>query len=65
MKECNTVVKVERLPACNFCGRVAIYDGRTKEGPWAYMCERCFPVHGKGLGLGKGQKLEITKDEQR
>lgn len=35
----------------------AVYDGKTTEGPWAYMCETCFTIHGVGLGMGKGQKL--------
>lgn len=35
----------------------AVYDGKTKEGPWAFMCEKCFKEHGVGLGTGRGQKL--------
>lgn len=43
---------------CDFCYRKeAKYDGRTCLGCWANMCEDCFPKVGKGLGLGKGQKL--------
>jgi len=54
-------VTVERLPKCDFCGRIARYDGRTKHGGhWAYMCEACFAIHGVGLGLGKGQELILA-----
>jgi len=54
-------VTVERLPKCDFCGRIARYDGRTKHhGCWAYMCEGCFAIRGIGLGLGKGQELILA-----
>lgn len=35
----------------------AMFDGRTRMGPWANMCEPCFIVDGVGLGLGIGQRL--------
>ena len=54
----STIVKMETLPDCNFCGKTAGYDAMTLTGPWAYMCEGCFEVHGAGsLGLGWGQRL--------
>lgn len=37
-------------------------DGRTKHGPWANMCERCFVKHGVGLGTGSGQKYARQVD---
>ena len=37
--------------------KLALYDGKTKDGPWAYMCEDHFKSHGVGLGTGRGQKL--------
>lgn len=43
---------------CDFCGKEAEYDGKTKFGPWAYMCQQCFARYGIGLGLGRGQKLK-------
>lgn len=27
---------------CDFCAREAVYDGKTKFGPWAFLCEKCF-----------------------
>lgn len=52
--------KVSQLPKCNFCDDSALYDGMTVYGPWAYMCQGCFDLHGIGtLGLGKGQRLEV------
>ena len=56
-----TKVTVGSLPNCNFCGKLAGYDGRTKAGPWAYMCEVCFKDMGVGLGTGKGQKLVLEE----
>ena len=59
-------VKVRRLPLCDFCfGEdlcAARYDGKTKQGSWANMCEQHFKVHGVGLGTGRGQKLLLTKE---
>lgn len=53
----HTRVEVTVLPDCDFCGEVATYDGKTKQGPWGAMCSVCFVRHGIGLGLGKGQQL--------
>ena len=57
-------VEVEKLPACDFCGRTARYDGKTIQGPWAYMCATHFEIYGIGLGLGKGQKLILKKGDE-
>lgn len=35
----------------------ATVDGKTRQGPWAYMCEECFARYGVGLGQGRGQRL--------
>lgn len=60
----HTEVKVSRIPDCDIhkyelgqTGVPASYDGKTKMGPWANMCEDCFETYGVGLGLGRGQKL--------
>ncbi len=29
-------------PRCDFCGRPALYDAKTKLGPWAYVCQKHF-----------------------
>lgn len=58
---------VTELPMCDFClleGEArtdARYDGRTKQGPWGYMCEKHFTECGVGLGLGRGQKLILKQ----
>lgn len=56
------VAEVVKRPACDFgCGYEAKFDGRTKMGPWAYMCVECWTKHGVGrLGLGYGQKLALA-----
>ncbi len=60
-------VKVKRLPLCDFCSgenfSAARYDAKTKAGPWGYMCERHFKLHGVGLGTGFGQKLLLDIEE--
>jgi hypothetical protein len=47
--------------SCEICGKPikkVFYDARTRRGPWALMCEKCFttgPGTGK-LGIGLGQE---------
>ena len=69
----HTAVKVSgnRLPPCDFCKQnsliayqAAHYDGKTKMGPWAYMCKEHFKQYGIGLGLGRGQKLILEKGDE-
>ena len=52
-----TTAYVRELPKCDFCDRPALYDGKTRMGPWANMCETHFNSHGIGVGTGVGQKL--------
>lgn len=59
---------VSSLPPCDICtteGRpttLASYDGRTRQGPWAYMCHFHFNFNGVGLGTGYGQRLILRSD---
>ena len=42
----------QQQPQCAFCTKRAIIDGKTKSGPWAYMCGEHFVKFGfrvKGL----------------
>jgi hypothetical protein len=54
-------VEVHRIPMCDFPHDgepvEAKYDGKTKFGPWANMCQEHFDENGLGLGLGVGQEL--------
>lgn len=53
---------IEEFPDCDICQILkAQYDGKTVNGPWAYMCSDCFSQKGIGLGMGKGQKLVLAK----
>ena len=39
MKECI----MDKEVYCDMCNmHIARYDGKTKLGQWAYMCEECF-----------------------
>lgn len=61
MAENGTVAYVAALPKCNFCENEALYDYKTKTGPWAYGCQQHYEwtrLYSK-LGLGKGQKLVV------
>lgn len=62
-------VYVAALPECDIHkyvkgkpGVPAAYDGATKGGPWANMCEECFAVEGVGLGTGRGQRLLLREE---
>lgn len=67
----HTEVEVSEIPQCDFCaeaakagGRgsaLAVVDGRTVYGAWAYMCEAHFRRFGVGLGLGQGQRLKLRQ----
>ena len=54
----------EKPTNCDICRRAIkkrFIDGRTKMGGlWAILCPSCHVSHGCGLGLGKGQKYELT-----
>lgn len=58
-----TTARVTRIPNCDFPHgepTPALYDAKTLQGPWAYMCQTHFDSdHRGGLGLGIGQKLEL------
>ncbi len=60
-KENATIVTMAKIPDCSFCDptKPAKYDGKTTMGPWAYLCEFHYNVFGIGLGMGRGQKLEL------
>lgn len=62
-------VIVDHLPTCDICefvdgtkGITAHFDGKTKGGPWANMCETHFVMYGVGLGTGRGQRLIVRTD---
>jgi hypothetical protein len=49
---------IDIIPQCDLCKKnKAKVDGKTFDGPWAYMCIECFRLEGIGIGLGKGQEL--------
>jgi len=61
-----TEVKVAKLPNCDTHPldqppELAAYDGKTRMGPWGYMCEECFEKFGVGLGVGRGQRLILRE----
>lgn len=57
-------VEVSKFPKCDLCGKEALYDAKTVEGPWGYLCHSCFTFHGIGLGTGLGQRLILKKREE-
>ena len=51
-----TVVKTE-LPPCVFCSNTAAYDAPTSQGPWGYLCERCFAENACSKRIGASYRL--------
>lgn len=49
----------EHCDICRFPIENIYIDGRTKMGPWANMCYKCYKQHGVGLGTGSGQQWEL------
>ena len=61
-------VTMREIPGCDFCRLAgdedspAAFDGKTRRGPWAYMCTRHWDEQGIGrLGTGYGQALIQSK----
>ena len=57
-------VQMTELPDCDFhepgADVKAVVDGRTKVGPWAYMCEAHWASEGVAtLGTGHGQRIKV------
>jgi len=57
---------IAEIPDCDFCPKSkpkkAKYDGQTRFGAWAYMCQKHWEFNGIGkLGMGLGQKLVLNK----
>lgn len=59
---------VPKYPLCDFCRPLdtdAHYDGQTRMGKWAHMCDVHFDENGVGLGTGKGQLLKLGEPPER
>ena len=55
---------------CDFCNMLGLkveanYDGKTVDGPWAYMCNEHFAARGIGLGTGRGQRLIVGEKPKK
>jgi hypothetical protein len=51
------------VKTCDICHKPCkqqYIDGKTHRGPWANMCPTCYTYHGVGLGVGRGQRYELT-----
>jgi hypothetical protein len=63
----DAVAYVTELPPCDIHRHLrgtvipAGYDGATRLGAWAFMCDGCFTAYGVGLGVGRGQRLILGR----
>ena len=61
---------VPSLPLCDICGseeveRPAVADARVPQyGSWANLCLEHFVAFGCQVGLGNGQQLISSKEDQ-
>lgn len=51
---------------CDFCDAPAVYDFKTKIGPWAYGCLKCWKKNrfSQKIGIGFAKILKEFKDER-
>ncbi len=54
---------------CDFCSKKAIseeylIDGKTTQGPWAWMCPKCFKTNGTQIKWGSGQLYQKIKNNK-
>jgi hypothetical protein len=61
--ECDTCSHLE-MKATDLSKQEFFIDGKTKMGPWALMCPKCFKHYGIGLGTGYGQKYDSKTREK-
>ena len=52
---------VDDNATCDICQKSlfsgkTFYDAATVQGPWGWMCQKCFNAYGVGLGTGVGQE---------
>jgi hypothetical protein len=54
-------VRVVKFPKCAIrgCRAESHFDGKTKMGDWATMCDKHFLEFGIGVGSGKGNRLTL------
>ena len=50
-------VRLNTIPKCAFCNKVAVYDAPTATGKWAYMCDKHFDLNAARSALSCGSKL--------
>jgi len=43
---------------------IEFIDGRTTQGPWAFMTPASHRAYGVGLGLGRGQRYKKQNDNR-
>lgn len=48
-------------PICDLCMDLAIYDAKTKAGPWAYLCQR----HYDNFGASSSPELRTILSDLR
>lgn len=58
-------VTVLKYPRCDVCGAEAHYDAATRQGPWAFLCDKHWKSMTYGrLGTGVGQRLLLKEQVQ-
>jgi hypothetical protein len=64
----DTSVVVATIPDCDLCKQVGVTkpayaDASLTLGSWGYVCLQHFNEYGKGLGLGRGQRLLLEGED--
>ena len=51
------------IQKCDFCEKQAYVDGKTKFGPWAYMCPDHLNEHGFSRSLLNKKLVKVYPSE--
>ncbi len=67
-KERGEYHNLDTVENCDICRKILksdkyIIDGKTKKGPWAWMCADCFDENGVGIKWGTGQLYQKVRNK--
>jgi hypothetical protein len=69
MAKNGTEARVDALPWCDLCKygigcrkveTIALYDARTSNGQWGFLCQTHYESENCRLGTGFGQRLVVA-----
>lgn len=62
-KSDGTTALVPEYPKCCLCPDEAHFDCKIAGGSWGYVCDAHFLLVGGPLGIGRGQRLVLRRED--